>query len=582
MNVEVKYSALSTMQLTVQAKEIILYGKMGNRLQVNLLNSTIGTFRGKNVNLNIAHSCFDKKSKRLQTAFALTSSIIRFSECTFEMGYSSFTLYIISSVAEIYNSRFSCIISKSSVIQMIQSDLSVSQTTFSHSFGEMIDVRDNSTLTMQHCTILDIDANRQSGCIICAVMYSALYFIHVIITQNKSSFGTVGVTINSHFSIIECAFSYNIGTYVYGGGVVIQSNSSFNIQSSIFFENQKFYGTLSLGYNVIGEINNSSFIGNSGIQGGAILASDNTWITITGTLFENNFLVTAALDGIKGNKEVISVGLGGAISLSFGANASIHDSEFIGNQAPSGGAVAALNASLFVQSCIFSENQAFWGGSILVAKSAVSILMNNTSSVQYNTSPVNVVITKSQFINNSALETFKPDNWVNITEGGAISIHFTDNVNILNSTFVGNTATLGGLIRIANSMVHVEHSTFNNNHAIQGGAIYANEGGRITTERTVFESNIAIGKPLIEKGRHVISLLASGGSIYAAFVDAMLLHSCRFTGNQAFSTGGAVSVSHNTALIVTKTRFEHNWALKGGAISALKNVNITLRVLAMG
>ncbi len=205
MNVEIQHSALSNIQLYVRAKEMSPSEQERNLLQVNLYNSTIGQLIGSYIRLSITNSHFDQKDQTLQPAFALVNSVIRLSECTIEMGYSTFALTTVYSQAEIHNTTFSFITAESPVIKLVQPTMLISQTDFSNIFGIIIYIKENSTLTVQDSTIME--SIGLFYCIVCTTMFSTLYVTQLNITQTKSPYGsTMGVSLDSHVSITATTF----------------------------------------------------------------------------------------------------------------------------------------------------------------------------------------------------------------------------------------------------------------------------------------------------------------------------------------------------------------------------------------
>jgi hypothetical protein len=77
-----------------------------------------------------------------------------------------------------------------------------------------------------------------------------------------------------------------------------------------------------------------------------------------------------------------------------------------------------------------------------------------------------------------------------IGEGGGIENAATVTLTIINSTFSGNTAGLGGGVFIS-GIVTIINSTFSSNMASEGGAIYNSGGGTLTITNSTFSSNAA-------------------------------------------------------------------------------------------
>lgn len=153
----------------------------------------------------------------------------------------------------------------------------------------------------------------------------------------------------------------------------------------------------------------------------------------------------------------------------------IEGCEFYNNTAYAGGAISVTRGgSVYVNNSYFHENNGMLntneGGVIDVDRGylyvANSIFENNTASdggVIYLGFPAEADIINSTFINNSAIATTR-------TEGGGGAI-FTrsNNLNIYNSSFINNFAELyGGAIFIDYGAVSIEKSYFENNHVKRG------------------------------------------------------------------------------------------------------------------
>ena len=176
----------------------------------------------------------------------------------------------------------------------------------------------------------------------------------------------------------------------------------------------------------------------------------------------------------------------------------------------------------------------------------------------------NVEIINSQFINNSALN------------GGAIyfasadTSSITSNLKIVGSTFVNNRAVNGGAFYVSGDLFNVTSSTFNHNIATNdGGSIYSDAGGHI--EGNVFEYETA--------GR-------DGGTMYlnskldSSSVDPSVLNNLGLFNNimsycSAGRDGGAgfFNATHGT---IRNTTFSSSTAKRngGGAVWLCTNSSI--------
>ncbi len=176
-------------------------------------------------------------------------------------------------------------------------------------------------------------------------------------------------------------------------------------------------------------------------------------------------------------------------------------------------------------------------------------------------------------ITNCTFENNHNNNW-----GGAIYA-FNVVLNIINSSFTGNTARVnGGAIAFGGDesvTMNVTGSTFTGNTVANGGAIY--NGGNLTVNGSTFTSNSAnMGGAIYSPGtltvndssftsNHATNSYPNGygGAIHSS--GNLNVTGSIFTGNTAGHAGGAVSVISG-AFNVTGSTFTENVAVFGGAI----------------
>lgn len=197
-------------------------------------------------------------------------------------------------------------------------------------------------------------------------------------------------------------------------------------------------------------------------------------------------------------------------------------------------------------------------------------VFDNNSSASYGSvlySRAKAVITGSTFTNNSA----NANGGVLCNHNGTLftvdSCDFSHNAGkeggviwtntaslITGSTFEANVGTSGGAIRIGGNNVEVENSSFIGNQAtVNGGAIY-NSGTNFTLTNTVFENNTADGQ---------------GGAVGNHGKSATLTD-CKFVGNTAKMSGGGFYSGSSSEVIIRsgehseKAVFENNRANTAG------------------
>lgn len=186
-------------------------------------------------------------------------------------------------------------------------------------------------------------------------------------------------------------------------------------------------------------------------------------------------------------------------------------------------------------------------------------LYNEGTSEKVSTS--GLTITNSTFTQNSQSVTG--------AGGGAVSLWGDGNEgidplthSITGTTFIGNTATLGGAVAImkqnafdvAGNTTFVD-DTFTGNNAVNGGAIYAENEDITVSGNSSFEGNTAS---------------QNGGAIYILEGSTLTVEEgTTFSKNTANTNGGAIAGTwgDNSSLTVTGSYFTENAARSGGAIA---------------
>ncbi len=223
----------------------------------------------------------------------------------------------------------------------------------------------------------------------------------------------------------------------------------------------------------------------------------------------------------------------------------IRDSKFLNNTAYSAGAIYHPTGHLIIDNTLFDNNKA-------IAVGSAGALQNGGANSYLD-------ITNSTFSNNYA------------GHGGGIFHQSKNAMNITNTVFDGNIAeSFGGAFYAytheivkgqANTAVqnytNVTSSTFQNNNAGRGGAIYALS--KVDVIDSLFENNTADG----------------GGAIYVGsdnyYSGIVTVNNSSFIGNSA-GNGGAIS--NTGTLTITDSIFKKNIGASGSAIFSNGDVNI--------
>jgi predicted outer membrane repeat protein len=306
-------------------------------------------------------------------------------------------------------------------------------------------------------------------------------------------------------------------------------------------------------------INASTFQENSADSGGAVYIAQDSLVA-DHDVFSNN----QATNSFTGMESWVPAerGDGGAIAGDTATSLSISYSQFTGNQALKGGAVASQISNgepsyLTIDNSSFDMNTSgYYGGAIYSLKTTLGIV-------------------DSAFDSNTV---------TGISIGGAL-FHQDGPLSILRTTFTNNnSATYAGALALedtppADQSMLVDESTFINNTAWYAGAIGLGDG-KLSITRSTFTLNIALGGGAILVG-----------SLQSPIDSELELSNSTFYNNQAGTTksGGATLIEPGASASVTNTTFSGNksWdgettGTLGGTINNLGTLNMSNSILADG
>ena len=179
----------------------------------------------------------------------------------------------------------------------------------------------------------------------------------------------------------------------------------------------------------------------------------------------------------------VNDGAGGAVMVD-GKNFRIENSTFTNNRATKGtaGAISINGDGAVVKNCIFEDNKVGNGSAGVIALFASNCLVENcnfTDNYCTDYGGAIVVSNRSNRIFNSVFKNNRVLNGLAQKGGGAIYSD-CENLTVDNCTFEYNYAdgAFGGAINAAGS-TFVENSSFRNNHALLGNAIYASSSADV-------------------------------------------------------------------------------------------------------
>ena len=254
---------------------------------------------------------------------------------------------------------------------------------------------------------------------------------------------------------------------------------------------------------------------------------------------------------------------GGALNI-LSSSVLINGSIFDNNSADTGGAIHAEASNVTVDGNTFTNNSAIFAGAAINVNNVTftvidSIFSSNRAligaAISAYSSP-SILIIASSFADNAA-SSFIPGRAV----GGALSIELCTTTSILNSSFHNNRASGGGAIwnREGNEFF-IADCLFSSNTAslLSGGAIRALNTPYINVVRSTFDSNVA--------GTWGGVISTTTLKIFKQFpLQLILSTNCNFINNRAGESGGAIYVDVNTNLTasVSNGYFKNNTASNG-------------------
>lgn len=371
----------------------------------------------------------------------------------------------------------------------------------------------------------------------------------------------------------------------YGGAI---SNSMVNnpvpITNSIFSNNQA-TGSSSMGGAIYSQggilrggnlnIDNSKFTNNSLLnssQGGGAIAlyvrAKAAETTISNSLFQGNKANVTSTSGTVLNSD------GGAILVTGGV-LKINNTQFIGNEADIGGAIATRLASTntivnISNNSYFKENKATGAGGALAFfnKTGTNTISDSTfegNSTLSSTLDGGGAIFLGAETKTTISNTIFKDNTSN-SAGGAIATRAGDTstatLDITGSSFKNNIAKNGGAIAHSSTgAMSIKDTSFENNNATtDGGALFINNASNTTIDNVAFNNNTAAGQ---------------GGAIRSTLGANVDIKSSTFTKNSADWYGAITHGVSGGMMNITDSVFTENEAGSGGAVAnyAGKNAN---------
>ena len=400
------------------------------------------------------------------------------------------------------------------------------------------------------------------------------------------------------------------GNYGFGGAIDIGPGMLLNSSSNLYEDNKAAQGGVicSIG-NVT--VSDDDFSDNSALYvGGAIYSEglltvnrtrfiDNSVTTSTdafsndygggaimayGSLVVDNCVFTGNLAAYDDNGTDNDSASGGAIFVyNTTDDVSITNSNFTANRAGFGGAVDVYDPEyldegvVLIDSNIFNENMAYYGGAISLEHSAIVtnnyFTQNSLNNENANTIPFGAAIElydendEKTYTLTSSGNTFKSNDAGNYGFGGAIDIGPGMLLDSSSNLYEDNKAVQGGAIH-SKGNVTLSSDTFTDNSALYNGGAIASYGSLTVNSSSFISNNMTTSYKACTENYGGGAIMASGPLFVddSVFIDNRAAYDDSGSKEDA-SIGGAILVFDSTGdVVITNSRFTFNEAGLGGAL----------------
>ena len=342
-------------------------------------------------------------------------------------------------------------------------------------------------------------------------------------------------------------------------------------------------------------VSQTSFVENSGGNGGAVAISGHSLLVISNCSFSRNVAPGKQIGKIVGNKKF---GGGGAISILWSVLEIFH-SHFDNNFAIlNGGGVFSDQSSLLIHDSVFQNNIAILlEGAILIANQSslvikdsslknnsihydtlyggggLSILINSTAKIMafcffenkgaiFVTKNSQVSIFHTSFVNNTGLTicatlnvSLQMDHCRGINNSGLAVLVVSSSINVTNAKF--SHSTEGALSIQQSSKVSFCNCSFTDNFALKGGVL------------TAFNSHVQF------IACKFIGNSTTNGGVFSISGN-FLLKNCEVINNSANADGGVGYLEENSQINIKSSIFKENSALGLGGVFWMKTSNATV------
>jgi predicted outer membrane repeat protein len=325
---------------------------------------------------------------------------------------------------------------------------------------------------------------------------------------------------NDSFTGVEYSRSYDLP-----GGTIAIKDQNLTVANSTFAGLSAFGEASIILINSTVVFQTVNFTDNMQSVAGAIRANDSSIVQVLNSTFINN----------SGEN-------GGAISM-YNSSLFVNASTFTANDGPQGGAILFQNgtsSNLTVANTIFERNTANTGGAIFAQDCEASILSNNVfedNTADGSGGALFQLGCGGALISN----TFRSNN---ATAGGGGYLNNLPSLTLQNNLWTLNTAQVGagGLDLQSVKAATITQDVYYLNSGQQGGAIFETSTAADLFNTTFLENNSTL----------------NGGALFRT-QSSGIVSGCNFTRNDAFKLGGGMYDTQVSGNIVS-TVFSKNTA----------------------
>ena len=244
-------------------------------------------------------------------------------------------------------------------------------------------------------------------------------------------------------------------------------------------------------------------------------------------------------------------------SLSLTNSTCSHNSvEAFDDEEPFGPCIHLVRTTATIQNSRFEGNQGYWGGSVSIQSSNVSIEDSDfrngraeKGGVLFAETGSAVSIERCSFVENEA------------SKHGGVAFIVSSSVSLIDSNMSGNSAAdVGGSLRLTDSTLQIEACYFENGSASEGGFVRMQKASANITDSTFVEG-----------------FAEYGGCIALDERSQLVSRDLIFRSSSASHSGGAVHAFQNSSLSFINATFVSNTARTNGHCIAVDSSRVSAK-----